>query len=72
MSVNKSDSIKPDAPPQQLPEQGGIIWVTGGVPCSALPTPCTKCIEFLARMNDADLADLLIRIRKQVGPGKGE
>jgi len=70
--MNISDSIKPDAPPQQLPEQGGIIWVVGGVPISALPAPCTKCVEFLAGMNEADLADFLIRIRKQTGPSDGE
>jgi len=49
--------------PEDLPEQGGIFWFAGGVPERSLPKPCVACLEFLAELNDAELAQLVRRAR---------
>ncbi|MBI5868237.1 MAG: hypothetical protein HZB43_08140 [candidate division Zixibacteria bacterium] len=64
--MNSPEFIQKSIPPQ-LPEQGGIVWVAGGVPINALPAPCSKCVDFLAQMNDAVLINFIQRIREQTG-----
>lgn len=64
--MSSPESVHAPAPPQ-LPDPGGIVWVAGGVPINTLPAPCTKCVEFLAQMNDAVLVNFIQRIREQTG-----
>jgi hypothetical protein len=58
---------KPSVPPQQLPEQGGLLWVAGGVPATSLPDPCIRCLQLLSQLTDEDLARFLQRTRDQTG-----
>lgn len=46
-----------------LPEQGGVFWFAGGVPTRSLPAPCVACLDFLGQLDDAELQQLIRRIR---------
>ncbi|MEW5873748.1 MAG: hypothetical protein AB1752_01035 [Candidatus Zixiibacteriota bacterium] len=52
--------------PEDLPEQGGIFWFAGGVPERSLPKPCVACLEFLAELSEAELAQLVRRAKAHV------
>jgi hypothetical protein len=68
---NLNSSRSPEVQ-QQLPEQGGLLWVAGGVPPKNLPEPCFRCLQFLSQLTDEELAAFLRRVREQTRLQPGE